>query len=259
MELCTKLSDKVLNLETTTTAQAKEIANLKKRVKKLEKKKKSRTHEHKRLYKVGLSARIVFLYDEASLGNQEVISKQGRKIHDINADEDITLENVHDEDMFGVNDLKGNEIVVESEVAYKDVNLSVDEVTLAQALAALKSVKVQEKGDAIKEPSVPVSVASTKDMDMISMEVIRRYHRNDTEINMESSDIAISTATYVRYRTKEQLDRIGIISVVHNYFMAIILGFIEDVTKTIDYYLFDVVVEFHRCVLLSYLKVVVGF
>ncbi|GKG45798.1 hypothetical protein Tco_0498244, partial [Tanacetum coccineum] len=39
---------------------------------------------------------------------------------------------------------------------------SVDEVTLAQALAALKSVKVQEKRDVIKEPSVPVSTALTK-------------------------------------------------------------------------------------------------
>ncbi|GKC21408.1 hypothetical protein Tco_1023558 [Tanacetum coccineum] len=59
MELCTKLSDRVLNLETTKTAQANEIANLKKKVKKLKKKKKSRTHGLKRLYKVGLSARIV--------------------------------------------------------------------------------------------------------------------------------------------------------------------------------------------------------
>ncbi|GJT62726.1 hypothetical protein Tco_1006259 [Tanacetum coccineum] len=40
-------------------------------------------------------------------------------------------------------------------------------------------------------------------------------------------------------------------------FMAIILELFEDViTKTVDYHLFDVVVEFHRCVFLSYLKVV---
>nr|GEU60371.1 putative ribonuclease H-like domain-containing protein [Tanacetum cinerariifolium] len=43
MELCTKLYDRVLNLETTKTTQAKEISTLKKRVKRLEKKKKSRT------------------------------------------------------------------------------------------------------------------------------------------------------------------------------------------------------------------------
>ncbi|GJU56202.1 retrovirus-related pol polyprotein from transposon TNT 1-94 [Tanacetum coccineum] len=47
--------------------------------------------------------------DEASLGDQEVASKQGRKIHDIDANEDITLENVHDADMFGVHDLNGDE------------------------------------------------------------------------------------------------------------------------------------------------------
>ncbi|GKE31131.1 hypothetical protein Tco_1450453, partial [Tanacetum coccineum] len=74
------------------------------------------------------------------------------------------LENKNrDEDMFGVNDLEGDEVIVETEVdhgvaveievaskdvnlsidevASKDVNLSIDEVTLAQALAALKSAK----------------------------------------------------------------------------------------------------------------------
>ncbi|GJQ89301.1 putative ribonuclease H-like domain-containing protein [Tanacetum coccineum] len=43
MEICTQLSKEVLDLETTKTAQVKEIANLKKRVKKLERKRKSRT------------------------------------------------------------------------------------------------------------------------------------------------------------------------------------------------------------------------
>ncbi|GJW13289.1 hypothetical protein Tco_0017422 [Tanacetum coccineum] len=43
MELCTKLSDRVYDLETTKTAQAKEISSLKKRVKTLERKRKSKT------------------------------------------------------------------------------------------------------------------------------------------------------------------------------------------------------------------------
>ncbi|GJR44333.1 hypothetical protein Tco_1312436 [Tanacetum coccineum] len=77
---------------------------------------------------------------EESLGEEDA-SKQGR-IDDIDDNEDIYLVNVHrDEDMFGVNDLEGDEVVIETEVASKDVNLSVDEVTLAQALAALKSAK----------------------------------------------------------------------------------------------------------------------
>ncbi|GJS89714.1 hypothetical protein Tco_0772350 [Tanacetum coccineum] len=126
-----------------------------------EKKGGSRTHKLKRLYRVARSRRVVSSKEE-SLGDQEDASKQGR-IDDIDADKDIYLVNVHiDEDMFGVNNLEGDEIVVEREVVDKDVNLSVDEVTLAQALAALKSAKVKEKGDVIKEPSVAVSATSTK-------------------------------------------------------------------------------------------------
>ncbi|GKB81156.1 hypothetical protein Tco_0948051 [Tanacetum coccineum] len=160
MALCTNLQNKVLDLEHTKNTQALEIDNLKRRIKKLEKKQRSKTHGLKILYKVGLSARVVSFEDEG-LGEEDT-SKQGRKIHDIDANEDITLENVHDEDMFDVNDLDSDEVVVESEVADKNVNLSVDEVTLAQALAALKSAKVQEKEDVIKETSVPVNAASTK-------------------------------------------------------------------------------------------------
>ncbi|GJT23305.1 hypothetical protein Tco_0893242 [Tanacetum coccineum] len=118
------------------TSQAQEITSLKRRVKRLEKKGGSRTHRLKRLYKVGLSARIESSEDEV---------------------------NVHrDEDMFGVNDLEGDEVivetevdhevVVETEVASKDVNLSVDEVTLAQALAALKSAKPKADKVMLQEP-----------------------------------------------------------------------------------------------------------
>ncbi|GJW46526.1 hypothetical protein Tco_0078172 [Tanacetum coccineum] len=104
--------------------------------------------------------------DEESFG--EDASKQGRRITDIDDDEDITLVNDQinaDVEMFDVDTLTGDEVLAKQVVAAKDVNLSVDEVTLAQALVALKSAKVQEKGDVIKEPSVPVSTvtASIKD------------------------------------------------------------------------------------------------
>ncbi|GKE33772.1 hypothetical protein Tco_1453094, partial [Tanacetum coccineum] len=102
----TNIADEAVYEEPT-----QEITSLKKRDKKLEKKGRSRTHKLKRLYKVGRSARIVSS-DEASLGNQEDTSKQGRKIHDIDADEDITLKNVHDDDMFDVSDLAGEEVFV---------------------------------------------------------------------------------------------------------------------------------------------------
>ncbi|GJS72847.1 hypothetical protein Tco_0705688 [Tanacetum coccineum] len=119
-----------------------------KRAKKLEKKGGLRTHKLKRLYRVGRSARVVSS-KEASLGDQEDASKQGRKIYDIDADEDITLENVHDAKMFDVNDLDGDEVVVESEVTDKAVSAAIItnvELTLAQTLAELKSTRPKTKG-----------------------------------------------------------------------------------------------------------------
>ncbi|GJY47171.1 hypothetical protein Tco_0436234, partial [Tanacetum coccineum] len=110
----------------------------------------------------GSSRRVKSFRDKEDLGKDA--SKQGRRIHDIDADEDITLVNDNNE-MFNVGTLTGDEVLAEQVVAAKDVNLSVDEVTFAQAPTTLKSAKVQEKGDVIKESSVPVSVvsASTKD------------------------------------------------------------------------------------------------
>ncbi|GJW06417.1 hypothetical protein Tco_1568840 [Tanacetum coccineum] len=160
MELCTNLQNKVLDLEKTKTTQANEIAGLKRRVKKLEQKKRSRTHGLKRLRKVGATTRVESFGDEESLG--EDASKQG-KINAIDEDDDITLVSVQDDadkEMFDVDALNGEEVFVEQEVTAKDVSLTVDEVTLAQALATLKSVKPKVKGDVIKEPNVPVNAAS---------------------------------------------------------------------------------------------------
>ncbi|GJX74428.1 hypothetical protein Tco_0313023 [Tanacetum coccineum] len=66
-------------------------------------------------------------------------------------------------DMFGVHDLVGDEVVVESEVTSKDVNLSVDEVTLAQALAALKSAKPKADKVMLQEPEQGKITTTTTD------------------------------------------------------------------------------------------------
>ncbi|GJZ79952.1 hypothetical protein Tco_0644789 [Tanacetum coccineum] len=88
MALCTTLQNWVLDLEKTKTTQHNEIASLKMRVKKLEKKDTSRIHRLKRLYKVGLTARVESSDTEESLVDDA--SKQGR-IDAIDADEEITL------------------------------------------------------------------------------------------------------------------------------------------------------------------------
>ncbi|GJZ95346.1 hypothetical protein Tco_0667549 [Tanacetum coccineum] len=180
MALCTTLQNMVLDLEKTKTTQHNEIASLKRRVKNLEKKNRSRTHKLKRLYKVGLTARVESFDNEESLG--EDASKHGR-IDDIDADEEITLVSVQnvDEEMFDVNVLDGEEVfVAEQEVAANEkddeVNVveevvkvintaktvsaattttatitTVDDITLAQALMEIKSTKPKEKGVVIQE------------------------------------------------------------------------------------------------------------
>ncbi|GJS66631.1 hypothetical protein Tco_0681195 [Tanacetum coccineum] len=102
----------------------------------------------------------------ASLGDQEDATKQGRKINDIDKDAEITL--VHetqgrygDEEMFDTGVLDGDEVLAEPEVTIKDVNLSVDEVTLAQALVALKSAKVLEKSNVVEELSESITTTPT--------------------------------------------------------------------------------------------------
>ncbi|GJV07892.1 hypothetical protein Tco_1345548 [Tanacetum coccineum] len=154
MELCTNLQTRVLDLKTTKTTQSNDIASLKRRFKKLERRNKSRTHRLKRLY-IG-------------------------RIADIDASEDIYLVNVQtDEDMFGVNELDGDEVIIESvdvvntaeekrsvveEVTTVTIPVSAVttttttttitdvEITLGQAPAELKSAKPKAKGVVIQEP-----------------------------------------------------------------------------------------------------------
>ncbi|GJW22691.1 hypothetical protein Tco_0033313 [Tanacetum coccineum] len=75
-------SQSVLALETTKSNQALEITSLKRRVKTLEKRRKSKTPGFKRLRKVGSASRVESSTD-VSFGAQEDASKQGRKIVEI--------------------------------------------------------------------------------------------------------------------------------------------------------------------------------
>ncbi|GKA93917.1 hypothetical protein Tco_0815903 [Tanacetum coccineum] len=190
MALCTTLQNRVLDLEKTKTTQHNEIASLKRRVKKLEKKDRSRTHRLKRLYKVGLTARVESSDNEESLG--EDASKQGR-IDAIDADEEITLVSVHDVNVFAGEEVfvAEQEVADEMEVVEEVVEVintakliidaaqvsaagdivsaasaattvsaattttatikTVDDITLAQALEEMKSTKPKKKGVVIQE------------------------------------------------------------------------------------------------------------
>ncbi|GJS59454.1 hypothetical protein Tco_0654238 [Tanacetum coccineum] len=189
MDMCTKLSDMVLDLENVKDAQALEIKKLKKRVKKLERKNKSRTPQPKRrVYKPRVES------SEESLGEKDA-SKQGR-----NSDKTEELNVAEDEHMFDLSDLAGTEETTElvkdkgsvekgvSAVEDKDsivdpvttagetvttanvnpedstaVDVSVaDDVTLAETLMAIRSSASRPqklKGVPFKEPSEPTTIS----------------------------------------------------------------------------------------------------
>nr|GEU91192.1 hypothetical protein [Tanacetum cinerariifolium] len=161
MALCTNLQNRVLDLEKTKTTQFNKIASLIRRVKKLEKINRSRTHGLKRLYKIALSAMVKSYNNKESLG--EDASKQERRIDAIDADEDISLVSVQDDadkEMFDVNVLDGEEVfvvgqnenVVEEVVNATQVStvartaaITTEEITLSQVLEALKTSKPKKR------------------------------------------------------------------------------------------------------------------
>ncbi|GJX84946.1 hypothetical protein Tco_0335720 [Tanacetum coccineum] len=164
-------------LEKAKDAQAKEIVGLKKRVQKLERKKKSRTTGLKRLRKVGESRRVASLGDKESLGAPEDASKQGRIFEDFDKDAKVSLVDetqgrLDDAEMFDTDDLHGDEVIVDMPVgekqeqsinvderevstgvedsvsptisvttAGKGVTTAIDELTLAQTLIEIKAAK----------------------------------------------------------------------------------------------------------------------
>ncbi|GJU23646.1 hypothetical protein Tco_1156988 [Tanacetum coccineum] len=151
----------VLDLENTKTSQAAKITKLKERVKKLERRNKSRTLGLKRLRKVGRTTRIESSKDEG-LGAQEDASKQGRKIADLDADAEVTLVDeaqgrIDDNLMFDTRVFYEQEVQVEKVVSTAKVTTTsattttVDELTLAQTLIEIKAAK----------PKVVTTVATT--------------------------------------------------------------------------------------------------
>ncbi|GJT07933.1 hypothetical protein Tco_0842395, partial [Tanacetum coccineum] len=109
-----------------TKKQNTEITKLKKRVKKLERRNKSKTPGLKRLRKVGRTARIESSEDEG-LGDQEDASKQGRKITDLDVDaEEVEVKKV----------VSTVEVTTVSAIP-----TIVDGLTLAQTLFEIKAAK----------------------------------------------------------------------------------------------------------------------
>ncbi|GJW67839.1 hypothetical protein Tco_0122263 [Tanacetum coccineum] len=147
MDLCTNLQKKVLDLEKAKTAQDSEIARLKMKVKKLERRNKSRTPGFKRL-------------------------RKGRKIADIDADAKVTLidetQGRNDDNlMFDTGVLDEQEAMVKKVVSTAEVTTEsatttiVDELTLAQTLIEIKAIKPKVRVVMIQEPSEFTTTTTT--------------------------------------------------------------------------------------------------
>nr|GEU87513.1 putative ribonuclease H-like domain-containing protein [Tanacetum cinerariifolium]GEX77308.1 putative ribonuclease H-like domain-containing protein [Tanacetum cinerariifolium] len=143
MKLCNKLQQRVLDLETTKTTQDLNIDSLKRRLKKLERRKRSRSNRLKRLYKVDLSARVESSVDKGlDLGGEEVfVAQQDEKV----------IEKEVDADQIQVTTVATTPLI------------SIDEATLAQALAELKHAKpkAKAKGIVFHEPEESTTTATT--------------------------------------------------------------------------------------------------
>ncbi|GJV04824.1 putative ribonuclease H-like domain-containing protein [Tanacetum coccineum] len=177
MILCTNLQKQVLDLEKAKDAQAKEIVDLKKRVQKLERKKKSRTIGLKRLRKVGMSRRVKSSKDKDSLGGLD------------------------DAEMFDINELHGDEVVVDMPVGEKqeqsakerEVNTrvevsaaptTIEEITLAQTLIQIKSAKPKVVTTATTTTTTTMPKARGKQEEEANIALIESW--DNTQAMMEA-------------------------------------------------------------------------
>ncbi|GKE29127.1 hypothetical protein Tco_1444511 [Tanacetum coccineum] len=182
---------RVLALETTKSNQALEIESLKRRVKSLEKRRKSRTPRFKRLRKVGSASRVESSND-ASLGAQEDASKQGRKIADLDADVEVTLvdetqEMDDDNLMFDTCVLEDQEIKFDKVVE----ELVVNELTLAQTLIEIKIAKPK-----------PITTAATTVTSVRPRAKGIRFHDQEEQLSASTKTFSSSQSQLSQVKDK---------------------------------------------------------
>nr|GEZ76124.1 hypothetical protein [Tanacetum cinerariifolium] len=121
----------------------------------LQEQRKSRSGGLRRLKKFRSGRRVKPPMEKDSLGAQEDASKQGRMIEEIDQNAEIALDDeiqgkTNDDEMFGVDDLAGEKVVMDTttvttttvkDSAAPTTDVTEDDITMAQALAALKSIK----------------------------------------------------------------------------------------------------------------------
>ncbi|GKA89599.1 hypothetical protein Tco_0811411 [Tanacetum coccineum] len=141
----------VLALETTKITQALEIANLKIRVKKIDKKVSKRTHKLKRLYKENDN----LIFDTSVFDSEEVVNTAEKEVS--TADPvtttgevvttttlSITTADIEVITVVVITLIPNTSTIVTTIITPEEINLA-QEITLAQAFATLKSIKPKVK------------------------------------------------------------------------------------------------------------------
>nr|GEU49008.1 putative ribonuclease H-like domain-containing protein [Tanacetum cinerariifolium] len=143
---------KSFDLENTKTAQAQEIDVLNRRVKKLERRQKSKSHGLRRLYKVGLSAKVESS-DKESLEDQERFDDQEMFDTRILDDEEVIFKKVvDDKEVSAVEEVNATSITTPVSAAATTTIVAttpiipMDEITLAKELIEIKTSRPKAKG-----------------------------------------------------------------------------------------------------------------
>ncbi|GJX17794.1 putative ribonuclease H-like domain-containing protein [Tanacetum coccineum] len=195
MDICTKLSNRVLALETSKTAQDLVIKKLQKKVKILEKKQRARTSGMK-IFKIGTSRR-------KSL-DKENVSKQGRNLKTRSMFE----EGDFDDDFDDIEDMVNEEIKnVEGDTvnAGGAVNTSTNGVSAASALVTTVGISISTA-----EPRTPPTTTTTafEDKDLtIAQTLIKMRSQKAKEKGVAFRDVEESARSTTILPTIDPKDK----------------------------------------------------
>nr|GEW40096.1 hypothetical protein [Tanacetum cinerariifolium] len=155
-----------------------------------------------------LSARVESSEEEKGLGNQEDASKQGR-IPETDADEDLSLinktaqdhERMNNQDLFGVHDLDGDEVIVDitvgenveqdATVAEKEVSTAADEVvtTTDDAEITIVATTPQISKDDVTLAQTSIEIKAAKPKATTTVTVVSTKPKEKEIIMQEPSEI----------------------------------------------------------------------
>ncbi|GKB73746.1 hypothetical protein Tco_0935158 [Tanacetum coccineum] len=144
-----------------------QLNELMKRVKNLERRRRSRLAGLRRLRKVGASRRVESSEDKDSLGDQDDPSKQGRSIEDLDADAEITLLNETQDDnlMFDAGVLD-DEVVMAGEK--EEQGTKFDDMDVSTASEAITTVGVKDSATAPTIAAAPTITTAAEVVTTVS-------------------------------------------------------------------------------------------